>query len=242
MHVPKDAVADNVSIATMNVDALRVALVGHRSDVGVFDEAVLDNAVLGTDAAKSAAGALHELLPGVEEAKVAHVNGSTAESTMKHDGMMEEVADGHVGDQGTIYIVELEAGSWVALRVFLPWSTNDDVLALPGLATERDIAQWLRCLGTEHEIVGDMVFTCSEHDGLARLDLLNCLLSSAPFFTRTTSPSGMGKGAAAFCSSSTLATSGGTSARRGLRAMIAATVIIEMLIKARGKEAVFEGG
>ncbi len=59
---------------------------------------------------------------------------------------------------------------------FPAWSTNDDVLALPGLATERDIAQWLRCLGTEHEIVGDMVFTCSEHDGLARLDLLNCLL------------------------------------------------------------------
>ena len=37
--------------------------------------------------------------------------------------------------------------------------------------------------------------------------------SSAPFFTRTTSPSGLGKGGADFCSSSALATAGGCSAK-----------------------------
>ena len=168
MHVPKDAVAHDVAVATVNVHALRVALIRDGADVSVFDEAVLDDAVLGSDAAWSAAGAFHELFTGVEESEIAHPHGPAAEPAMQHDGVMEEFADGHVGDERTFHIVELETRARHALRILLPRSANDDVLAFPGLATEGDVAQRLRCLGTQHEIVGDAVFTRSEHDGLSR--------------------------------------------------------------------------
>ncbi len=57
-----------------------------------------------------------------------------------------------------------------------PPLVNDNVLALPGRAAEADVAQRLRCLGTEHEVVGDAVFACGEHDGLARFHGPNGLL------------------------------------------------------------------
>jgi hypothetical protein len=119
MHVPKDAVAHDVAVATVDVHALRVALIRDGPDVGVFDEAVLDDAVLRTNAACAAAGAFHELFTGVEQAEIAHAHSATAESAVQHDGVMEEVADGHVGDERTIHVVELKTALWIPLRVLL---------------------------------------------------------------------------------------------------------------------------
>ena len=64
--------------------------------------------------------------------------------------------------------------------------------------------------------------------------------SSVAVFTCTTSPSGAGKGVAAFCSSSALATSGGVSARRRLPVIRNATVKVTRPPGACSKGADFE--
>ena len=128
----------------MDVHALGVALVDHRSDVGVFDEAVLDDAVLGADAAGSAAGAFDELLTGVEQPEIPQAHASAAVAAVEHDRMVEELPDRQVGHQRPVDVIELETGARASVGVLLAAAADDDVFASARLATESDVAQGLR--------------------------------------------------------------------------------------------------
>ena len=106
--------------------------------------------------------ALQELLPGIEQPDVVDVHAFRTQLALELNRMKSRLTDGEVRQQHILRIFDLHGD--VHARHGHAAAKDDDVIAIVGRATERDVRHPV----TDAELLGEAVRAWLNHDGRAR--------------------------------------------------------------------------